>query len=144
MACSDAGQPLHDDAYRGIPGRDRPTGDGVGVAARRLRLSVLLDSGAGNALRLDTLADQYRDDLKAAGKGDGRYGFALPVPAAFAEREHDVDVHVPDFPGVRLNGTPRRAISALPPVTLRAIEPVMDLDMPPGNRDVDRLRGFLA
>ncbi|UKJ78084.1 GNAT family N-acetyltransferase (plasmid) [Azospirillum brasilense] len=103
---------------------------------RRLRLSILLDSGSGHALRLDTVADLPRDDLKSAGRGDGRYGFDLAVPAAFADHEHDVDLRLPDFPGMRLRGAPRRAIPALGPVTLRA--------MHPANGDAERLWTFLA
>ncbi len=104
--------------------------------ARRLRLSIQLDAGSGNVLRLDTLADRYRGDLQSAGKGDGRYGFSMAVPAAFAAHEHDVDLRFPDFPGIRLSGAPRRAIPVLGPVTLRAVHPV--------HGDVERLSGFLA
>ena len=103
---------------------------------RRLRLSVLLDAGSEHALRLDTVAGLQRGDLQSAGKGDGLYGFELAVPAAFAEREHDVDLRLPDFPGMRLNGTPRRAIPVLGPVTLRTVHPAND--------DAERLRAFLV
>ncbi|TWA82790.1 acetyltransferase (GNAT) family protein [Azospirillum brasilense] len=104
--------------------------------ARRLRLSLLLDGGSGSVLRFDTLADRHRGDLQSAGKGDGRCGFAFTVPAAFAAHEHDVDVRLPDFPGIRLSGAPRRAIPVLGPVTLRAVHPAQD--------DAERLSGFLA
>lgn len=104
--------------------------------AWRLRLSLMLDAGSGNILRLDTLADRYRGDLQSAGKGDGRYGFALAVPATFAAHEHDVDVRLPDFPGLHLSGAPRRAIPVLGPVTLRAVHPA--------HGDVERLNGFLT
>ncbi|MDQ2102095.1 GNAT family N-acetyltransferase [Azospirillum isscasi] len=104
--------------------------------ARRLRLSLLLDAGSGNVLRLDTLADRDRGDLQAAGKGDGRYGFALAVPDALAAREHDVDVRLHGFPDLRLSGAPRRAIPALGPVTLRAVHPE--------SGDVERLHDLLA
>jgi len=104
--------------------------------ARPLRLSLLLDAGSGNVLRLDTLADRHRGDLRAAGKGDGRCGFAMAVPAAFAAQEHDVDLRFPDFPDIRLSGAPRRAIPVLGLVTLRAVHLA--------HGDVERLRGFLA
>ncbi|MGR0185191.1 N-acetyltransferase family protein [Azospirillum aestuarii] len=108
--------------------------------ARRLRLSVLLDSGSGNVLRLDTVADRHRGDLESAGKGDGCHGFAVAVPAAFADREHDVDVRLPDAPGMRLTGSPRRAIPILGLVTLHAIRPGGGR----ANGAVDRLRDLLA
>lgn len=100
---------------------------------RRLRVEVRFGDAS---LRVEALADRHRPDLEAAGKGDGRCGFAVPVPDALAGREHAVDVRLPDFPGARLRGAPRRAIAALGLVTLRAVRPV--------DADVERLRAFLA
>ncbi len=109
--------------------------------AQRLRLSILLDSGSGHALRLDTVADLHRGDLESVGKGDGRHGFAVAVPAAFADCEHDVDVRLPDAPGMRLTGSPRRTIpTLLGLITLHALRP----EDGPANGAVDRLRDLLA
>ena len=108
--------------------------------AQRLRLSVLLDSGSGHVLQLDTVADLHRGDLESAGKGDGRHGFAVAVPAAFADREHDVDVRLPDAPGMRLAGSPRRAIPTLGLITLHVLRPGDGR----ANDAVDRLRDLLA
>ncbi|WP_188261080.1 GNAT family N-acetyltransferase [Azospirillum tabaci] len=100
---------------------------------RRLRVEVLF----GNPpMLVEALADQHRPDLESAGKGDGQHGFAVPLPDSLAGREPVVDVRLTDFPGVRLRGTPRRAILTLGLVTLRAIR-TMD-------GDLRRLRGFLA
>ncbi|TWA61075.1 acetyltransferase (GNAT) family protein [Azospirillum brasilense] len=97
--------------------------------ARRLRVTVLFDGHP-----VTTFADRHRDDLKAAGKGDGCCGFAVPVPDAFAGREHKVDVRLPDFPDLRLRGAPRTTIPMLGPVILRRV--------PPG--EAVRLHAFLA
>ena len=43
---------------------------------------IVLDNGAEIA-RL--VADRYRDDLKAAGMGDGRHAFSCALPGALAE-----------------------------------------------------------
>lgn len=102
----------------------------------RLRVEILFGDSSGSVMRVDAVADRHRPDLEAAGKGDGRCGFTVPVPAAFAGREHAVDVRLPDFPGVRLRGTPRRAIVTLGPVTVRAIRPTA--------ADLDHLCAFLA
>lgn len=100
---------------------------------RRLRLEVLFGLPP---MRVEALADRYRPDLETAGKGDGRCGFAVPAPAPLAGREHAVEVRLPDFPGVRLRGTPRQAIVTLGLVTLRAVGPT--------DAELDRLRAFLA
>lgn len=100
---------------------------------RRLRVEVLFGTPP---MRVEASADRHRLDLQAAGKGDGRCGFAVPVPDALAGRAHAVDVRLPDFPDVRLPGTPREAITTLGPVTLRAVCPT--------DADLDRLRAFLA
>ncbi|TWA77034.1 acetyltransferase (GNAT) family protein [Azospirillum brasilense] len=101
--------------------------------ARRLRVEILFDDPP---TRIGVLADRHRPDLEGAGKGDGRHGFAVPLPDALIGREPAVDVRLPDFPGARLRGTPRRAILTLGFVTLRAIRPV--------GTDPERLCGFLA
>ena len=108
---------------------------------RRLRVTILFDGHPDAAMAVATMgvtavADRHRADLEAAGKGDGRCGFAVPVPAAFAGREHAVDVRLPDFPDVRLRGVPRTAIVVLGPVILRAVPPV--------EAEMIRLRAFLA
>lgn len=104
---------------------------------RRLRVEAqFAASPMRETLRVEALADQHRPDLEAAGKGDGRCGFAIPVPAALSGREHAVDVRLPDFPDARLWGTPRRAIVTLGLVTLRAVRPT--------DADVERLRAFLT
>lgn len=98
----------------------------------RLRVEVLFDG----RLRVAAVADQHRADLEAAGKGDGRYGFAIPMPEVLADCEHAVDVRLPEFPGARLLGSPRTAIFNPAPATLRAARPT--------DADVERLRLFLA
>ena len=108
---------------------------------RRLRVAVLFSSersggGRPENLAVEAVADLHRADLEAAGKGDGRCGFAVPVPAPFSGREHAVDVRLPDFPDARLHGAPRRAVVALGPVILRAARAT--------DSDVERLRAFLA
>ncbi|WP_114860202.1 GNAT family N-acetyltransferase [Azospirillum brasilense] len=100
---------------------------------RRLRVEILFDDPP---IRVEVLADRHRPDLEAAGKGDGRHGFAVPLPASLIGREPVVNVCLPDFPNARLRGTPRRAILALGFVTLRTIRPL--------GTDLDRLRDFLA
>lgn len=100
---------------------------------RRLRVEVLFGEPP---LRVEAMADRHRPDLEAAGKGDGRHGFTVPLPEALAEREPLVDVRLPDFPAARLRGTPRRVIVALGLVTLR--------DVRTTDGDLERLRGFLA
>lgn len=104
---------------------------------RRLRVTVLFGDGSPDGtVRVETMADGHRGDLTAAGKGDGCCSFSVPVPEAFAGREHRVDLRLPDFPGVRLPGTPRRAIFTLGPVRLRIARPV--------EADVEGLRAFLG
>ncbi|MBP2294274.1 GNAT family N-acetyltransferase [Azospirillum rugosum] len=108
---------------------------------RRLRVEILFGgSSMREAMRVETRieapADRHRPDLEAAGKGDGRCGFVVPVPDALAGREHAVDVRLPDFPEARLRGAPRLAIAALGLVTLRALRPT--------DADLARLRAFLA
>lgn len=104
---------------------------------RRLRVEVLFGASSMQlATRVETLADRHRSDLEAAGKGDGRCGFAVPIPAVLAEQECVVNVRLPDFPDVRLRGTPRRAIVTLGLVTLRTVHPT--------DADVERLRAFLV
>lgn len=109
---------------------------------RRLRVEVLFASADGDldfsksALPVEAVAGQLRADLAVAGKGDGCYGFTVPVPALFAGREHRVDVRLLDFPEARLLGAPRTAIIVLAPAILRALEPNRD--------DLDRLCVFLA
>lgn len=100
---------------------------------RRLRLEVLFGDGL---IRVEALANLHRPDLEAAGKGDGCCGFAVPVPEVLAGREHAVDVHLPDFPGARLRGTPRLAIDTLGFVNLQAVRPT--------DAELNRLRVFLA
>lgn len=46
---------------------------------RRLRVEALFGDPP---IRVEALADQHRPDLEAAGKGDGRCGFAVPAPEA--------------------------------------------------------------
>jgi len=99
---------------------------------RRLCVEILFD----RTLLVETRADRYRADLEAAGKGDGRHSFAVPVPERFADREHAVDVRLPDFPDARLLGCPRTAVFVLAPVTLRVALPT--------DADVERLRALLA
>lgn len=104
---------------------------------RRLRVAILFDDGRlGSLVRVEVEADRHRADLEAAGKGDGRYGFAVAVPEAFAGREHVVDVRLQDLPEARLPGAPRRAVFTLGPVTLRAARPL--------DQDVARLCALLA
>ncbi|AWK90292.1 N-acetyltransferase (plasmid) [Azospirillum thermophilum] len=103
---------------------------------RRLRVTVLFDDGCGLRLRAETVADLHRADLEAAGKGDGRYGFTLPLPGILDGREHKVELRLPDFPDARPAGSPRTAIFTLPPVVLRPARPV--------HADIERLRSLLG
>lgn len=90
---------------------------------------------------MGVVADRYRGDLESAGKGDGRHGFTLTVPPFLAEREHAVDVRLLDFPDLRLNGTPRRPLPVLGPLTMRAARSTSG---PAADDDAQRLWTFLT
>ena len=71
-------------------------------ASRRLHVAVYVDGRWLCMIRADAL----RGDVRKAGHGDGRYGFALALPQAYRSgQRHEVDMLVAGE-GVRLQGAP--------------------------------------
>lgn len=112
---------------------------------RRLRVAVVFSGPGAEPATVEAVADLHRADLEAAGRGDGRHGFDVPVPAAWtatrvagghAADGPMVEVWLPDCPGFRLPGSPRTLVRTLGPVTLRPARPTAG--------DLGRLRALLA
>ncbi len=68
-------------------------------------------------------ADRFRDDLRRAGKGNGRHGFEIPLPALPA-REHRISVRVAGS-SRNLRGSPKVVRGFSPPVS--TTEEVLDV-----------------
>jgi Glycosyl transferases group 1/Hint domain len=101
--------------------------------------AVALEVLDGDALVARVAANRFRPDLLAAGIGDGRHGFALPLPAALSPRAHHV-LHVRRLvDGRALIGSPvtipARERSAQPIDTGRAIEQVANAASDPASLD---------
>lgn len=80
------------------------------------RLNVSVFDEATSALVATGTADQFRQDLLNQGKGDGRYGFFIPTPAAYKDgQSHTFRVKVT---GTEISpaGTPR-TFTCMPPST---------------------------
>lgn len=109
-----AGLPLHTGAavaqrdikgYFETCGPDSLTGWATDAMApgERLEVSILCDGVPAASI----VADIFREDVLAAGTGDGRCGFHLPVPqVVFDGREHTIEVRELST-GVLLDGSPR-------------------------------------
>jgi murein DD-endopeptidase MepM/ murein hydrolase activator NlpD len=83
----------------------------VNSSGTRLNVSVIDD--ATGATVASGVADQLRQDLVSAGKGDGRYGFFIPTPAGLKNgQSHAVRVKVTDT-NFSLSGTPKTFNSAV-------------------------------
>ena len=73
------------------------------AADERIRLEIVADG----APVLQAVADLYREDLAAAGIGDGRHGFRTSLPQSLHDsREHKIEIR-DAATGVALAGSPR-------------------------------------
>jgi hypothetical protein len=69
--------------------------------------TVTIEIHDGHSLLARVDAGSFRADLLAAGKGDGRHGFALPVPDRLCDGAlHEISVTIAGTP-VRLEQTPK-------------------------------------
>lgn len=69
------------------------------------RRGVAVTDAAGRVLAQGR-ADRYRGDVEAAGVGDGRYGFRLPVPPAYLDGQEHVLRCIDTATGTELQGSP--------------------------------------
>jgi glycosyltransferase involved in cell wall biosynthesis len=80
----------------------------------------ILDNGMSIG---EVLAEDYREDLKAAGLAEGRYAFSFIVPGGLApERRHLIEVRRADD-GRALRGSPFILDATNPPALIRTTEP---------------------
>jgi hypothetical protein len=74
---------------------------------------ISVDIYDGEDLLATVLADQFREDLRQAGVGNGRHGFAYPVPAQLQDgQDHTIRIRVAGS-SVELEGS--RKILRIPP-----------------------------
>jgi hypothetical protein len=79
----------------------------------------------GTQYRGSILADQYRQDLVNASIGDGRHGFAWPVPSSLADGQpHSLSVLLgSSSTSPALNGSPQTITCAPPSASISWIQP---------------------
>lgn len=96
---------------------------------RRLRVTLVFRPLADGtpaaddpaAIRVETVADGERGDLRAAGIATGRHGFRVPVPPRFRDLPYEVTALLPDFADRPVPGSPRRRYLTPPPHVLRPL-----------------------
>jgi F5/8 type C domain len=87
------------------------------------RVNVSVYDDVTGALVTTGTADQFRQDLLNAGKGDGRYGFFIPTPAFYKDgRSHTFRVRVTNTP-IRLGNTPRTFTCVPPSISIGFVKP---------------------